>query len=156
MNAKLVALAIALPTLAQAPKPAPHHATGTFDVKMHPQKADNPQAEGAGFGRLSMDKQFHGDLEAASQGEMLAEGNGAPGSSGGYVALERVKGTLQGRAGSFAFMHSGTLVRGVPTMLVTVVPGSGTGALAGLEGKMTIRIEAGKHSFDFDYTLPEP
>ncbi|HUN61891.1 MAG TPA: DUF3224 domain-containing protein [Candidatus Sulfotelmatobacter sp.] len=128
------------------------HATGTFEVKMAPLDPafkfdENP------ITRFSLDKQFHGDLDATSQGEMLAAGNPAKGS-GGYVAMERVSGALQGRTGTFALQHSGTMDNGQYHLNVTVVPGSGTGQLAGLTGAMTIIIEAGKHSYDFAYTLP--
>lgn len=129
-----------------------HHATGTFEVRMAPQKPDNPQAEAAALGRMSIDKQFHGDLEASSQGEMLSVLDRATGS-GGYVALERVTGTLQGRSGSFVLQHNATMTRGVPQMNIIVVPDSGTGDLSGLSGSFTIRIEGGKHFYDFDYTL---
>ena len=90
-----------------------HQATGSFDVKMAPQKPDNPQAEAAALGRMSLDKQFYGDLEATSQGEMLSVLDQKIGS-GGYVALERVTGKLQGRTGSFVLQHNATMTRGVP------------------------------------------
>jgi hypothetical protein len=130
-----------------------NHASGTFEVKAAPQKPDNPQAEKAKIGRLSLDKQFHGDLEGTSQGEMLAAGPDAQGS-GAYVALERVNGTLQGHSGSFVLQHLGTMTRGVPHLSVTVVPDSGTEALLGIAGSMTIKIDAGKHFYEFEYTLP--
>ncbi len=129
------------------------HARGPFDVKIAPQKADNPQAEGAGIARMSIDKQFHGDLEATSQGEMLAIRTDIA-NSAGYVAIERVTGTLHGRKGSFVLQHSSTMNRGVPTQGIAVVPDSGSGELSGLYGTMTIVIaEGGKHSYVFDYTL---
>lgn len=133
--------------------PQMQQATGSFEVKMAPQKPDNPQAESAGLGRMSLDKQFHGDLEGTSQGEMLSVLDREKGS-GGYVALERVTGKLQGREGSFVLQHNATMNRGVPELNIIVVPDSGTGQLAGLSGSMKIRIEAGgKHFYDFDYTL---
>jgi hypothetical protein len=134
-------------------KPVVTHATGAFDVKVVPQAAED--AGGAGIGRMLIDKQFHGDLEATSKGQMLASGTGAAGSSGAYVALEVVTGTLGGRKGAFVLQHSATMDRGVPALSVTVVPGSGTGELVGLTGKMDIVIADGKHSYVFDYTLPE-
>lgn len=124
------------------------HASGTFEVKL------TPQAEEASLGRLSIDKQFHGDLEATSKGQMLTAGTAVKGSAG-YVAIERVSGTLQGRSGSFVLQHSGTMTRGVPQLTITVVPDSGTGQLAGLSGKMAIDIADGKHSYAFDYALAE-
>jgi hypothetical protein len=129
------------------------HAKGAFDVKVTPQKPDNKEAETSKLGRMSLDKQFHGDLEATSTGEMLAAMTEVKGSAG-YVAMERVNGTLQGKNGTFVLQHSATMTRGVPQMSVTVVPDSATGDLAGLAGTMTIKIEEGKHFYEFDYTLP--
>jgi hypothetical protein len=127
-----------------------NHARGTFDVKVTPQPADG--AAGGPFGRLFLDKQFHGDLDGTSLGQMLASGTGTEGS-GAYVALERVSGSLQGRRGSFILQHNGTMTKGVPTMIVTVVPDSGTEELTGLAGKMTIVIADGKHSYELEYRL---
>jgi Protein of unknown function (DUF3224) len=132
----------------------PLHATGPFEVKIDPQPPEE-KAGGAAIGRMLIDKQFHGDLEATSKGTMLASGNGAKGSSGGYVALEFVTGTLKGRTGTFVLQHSATMNRGVPQLSITVVPDSATGQLTGLVGKMNIIITEGKHSYDFEYTLPE-
>ena len=123
-------------------------ATGPFDVKVTPAGESSP-----GIARFTLDKQFHGKLEAASKGEMLA-GGGTKGT-GGYVAMEVVTGTLDGRTGSFALQHSGTMMNNNFTLIIVVVPGSGTGELAGIDGKMNILIAAdGKHSYDFEYTLP--
>ena len=129
------------------------HAQGTFDVKIGPLEAYNKN-DGALAGRMSIDKQFHGDLEASSKGEMLTAGTAVKGSAG-YVAIERVTGTLNGKSGSFAFQHSGTMNRGAPQLSVTVVPDSGTGQLAGISGRMNIIIAEGKHSYEFDYALAE-
>ena len=128
-------------------------ASGPFEVKLTPRAIDD-QAEGGPRGRMSIDKQFHGDLEATSKGEMLTAGTGVKGSAG-YVAIEHVTGTLHGRSGSFILQHSGTMTRGVPELTITVVPDSGTDELAGLAGRMTIEIEAGKHAYGFEYTLDE-
>jgi hypothetical protein len=128
-------------------------ARGPFDVKTTP-CAPEPQAVEGAPGRLTLDKRFHGELEATSQGQMLAVRTPVEGSAA-YVALELVSGTLQGRRGTFALQHSGTMTRGVPQLTVTVVPDSGTGELAGLEGRMEIHIEGGKHSYDFTYALPQ-
>ena len=138
---------------ASATEPVSTHAKGSFDVKVTPQQADNAPAKAAQLGRLSIDKQFHGDLEALSQGEMLASGGGN--HSGAYVALEKVTGTLGGHAGSFYLLHSAVMVCGKPQdWRVDVVAESGTGELAGLSGRMTITITAdGKHQYDFDYSL---
>ena len=131
-----------------------NHAKGTFEVKLTPQKPDNKEAESAGVGRMSIDKKFSGDLEAASQGEMLAAMTAVKGSAG-YVAIERVSGTLHGRSGTFVLQHSGTMTRGVPGLSVTVVPDSGTEGLIELTGRMTINIDGGRHFYEFDYALPE-
>jgi hypothetical protein len=146
----------------QAPSPAPNsvqkettmttHATGTFEVKLNPQVPDG-KFEDATLGRMTIDKQFHGDLEATSKGQMLTAATDVKGSAG-YVAIERVTGTLYRRSGSFILQHTATLTRGVPQLSVTVVPDSGTGQLVGLTGKMNIIIADGKHSYDFEYTLP--
>jgi hypothetical protein len=128
-------------------------ATGTFEVKLKPLATDD-MAEDASLGRMSIDKQFHGDLEGTSKGQMLTAGTAVKGSAG-YVAIERISGTLHGRTGSFELQHSGTMTRGVPQLSVTVVPDSGTDQLVGLTGKMAINIADGKHSYDFEYALPE-
>ncbi len=128
-----------------------HHAKGTFDVKLTPQAAE-ANANSAAPGRMTIAKQFHGDLAAASEGQMLAAQTGVKGSAG-YVAMERVTGALQGLNGSFLLQHTGTTNRGAPTLSVTVVPDSGTDALIGLSGKMNIIIADGKHSYEFDYSI---
>ena len=129
------------------------HASGPFEVKLTPQPGGG-QEEGSTLGRMTIDKQFHGDLEATSKGEMLSAFTEVKGSAG-YVAIERVVGRLHGRSGAFVLQHSGTMTRGVPQLSVTVVPDSGSGELVGLTGKMTINIEGGKHSYDFEYSLPD-
>jgi len=121
-------------------------------VKLAPQ-ALSDVAAASGLGRMSLDKVFRGDLEATSTGEMLSAMGGVQGSAG-YVALERVTGTLHGRRGTFALQHSGTMARGARSLTVTVVPDSGTGQLEGLAGTMDIVIEGKAHSYVFDYTLP--
>jgi len=103
---------------------------------------------------LSIDKQFHGDIEGTSKGEMLT-GMTTVKNSAGYVAIERVTGTLHGRSGSFILQHSGTMNKGAQTLVVTVVPDSGTGQLEGLAGALSIIIEGGKHSYELDYTLAD-
>jgi len=120
-------------------------------VKLAPQAAEDGDA---GLGRMSIDKQFHGDLEGTSRGFMLSSAATIVKGSGGYVAMERVTGKLKDRSGSFVLQHSGTMTRGVAQLSVTVVPDSGTDQLAGLAGIMTIKIDAGKHSYEFEYTLP--
>ncbi len=128
------------------------HASGTFDVKLTPQltadKGDPP------LGRMAVDKQYHGDLAGTGKGEMLGAGDPAKGSAG-YVAMERVSGTLQGRSGTFVLQHSGTMHGGATQLSVTVVPGTGTGQLAGIAGSMSIKIENGQHFYELQYTLAD-
>jgi hypothetical protein len=125
-----------------------NRAVGTFEVKVTPQPPEGDPA----VGRMTLDKRFQGDLEATSLGQMLAFMSPVKGSAG-YVAIERVVGTLQGRSGSFALQHSGTMTRGVPGLNLTVVPDSGTEDLVGLSGRMVITIDAGAHSYEFEYTI---
>ena len=129
----------------------PNHASGTFEVKLTPQATED-NAESSGLARLLIDKQFHGDLEATGKGQMLSAGTAVKGSAG-YVAIERITGTLHGRSGTFVLQHSGTMTRGEPELSVTVVPDSGTGQLAGISGKLNIKILDGKHFYEFDYSL---
>jgi hypothetical protein len=129
-------------------------AHGPFDVKINPLQQYNTD-DGAKLARMSIDKQFHGELEAASQGEMLSAGTDIKGSAG-YVAIERVTGTLHGRSGGFTLQHNATMTRGAPALNIIVVPDSGTGQLMGLTGNMNIIIADGKHSYDFEYRLPQP
>ncbi len=126
-------------------------ASGPFEVKLTPQPVDDNGD--ATLGRMSIDKQFHGDLEATSKGQMLSAGTSVKGSAG-YVAMERVSGVLQGRKGSFILQHNATMNRGTPQLSITVVPDSGTEQLTGLKGKMDVIITEGKHSYDFEYTVP--
>jgi hypothetical protein len=125
------------------------HASGTFEVKLTPRDTSEET-----LGRMTIAKRFQGDLEATSKGEMLSAGSAVKGSAG-YVALERVTGTLHGRRGSFALQHSGTMTRGTPELTITVVPDSGTDVLIGLAGRMAIAIDGAEHSYQFEYTLGE-
>jgi hypothetical protein len=129
------------------------HAKGTFEVKVNPEPPED-KAEGSTLGRMSFDKQFHGDIEGTSKGQMLTAATDVKGSAG-YVAIERVTGTLNGRKGSFVLQHSGTMSKGALQMSIIVVPDSGTGELISLAGRMTIIIAEGKHSYDFEYSLPD-
>lgn len=126
------------------------HATGTFEVKLLPQPLADAES---GLGRMSIDKVFSGDLQGTSKGEMLVGGTAVKGSAG-YVAIERVNGTLHGRTGSFMLQHLGTMNRGAPSLTVLVIPDSGTAELTGLAGTLTIDIVDGKHLYSMDYTLP--
>ena len=129
------------------------HARGAFDVTLTPQATDD-DGSGVPLGRLSIDKRFHGPLEATSRGEMLSARTAVQGSAG-YVAIERVTGTLAGRRGSFVLQHTGVMTRGAPQLTITVVPDSGTGELAGLGGTMDIIVTDGKHEYDFHYTITD-
>lgn len=128
------------------------HAKGSFEVKMTP-KPWSESSEEHGLGRFMLDKQYHGDLEAAGVGQMLTAGNGAPGSSGAYVALEKITGSVDGRKGAFVVYHLGIMNRGVPELKLAIVPDSGSGELQGIGGTITIAVADGKHSYDFAYTL---
>ncbi len=128
-----------------------HHISGSFDIQLTPQAA-TPAIEPAKLGRQTFEKKFHGDLSAHSLGEMLAAKSDVKGSAG-YVAMERVTGTLLGKQGSFVLMHTGTMDRGAAQLVVQVVPDSGTGALTGLTGKMDIQITDGQHFYTFDFSL---
>jgi len=130
------------------------HASGSFDVTVNFQKPDSKEAESSNIGRMSSDKQFHGDLEGASKGEGLTAMTEVKGSAG-YVAIEQVNGTLHGRTGTFVLQHSSTMAHGEYNQSIVVVPDSGTGQLVGLAGNMIIKITDGKHFYEFDYTLPE-
>jgi hypothetical protein len=128
------------------------HASGEFDVKMSPQKD-----EGIGdptVGRMSVVKTYHGDLEGTGLGQMLAGMSADVKESGVYVAIERVRGTLHGRKGTFAVHHRGIMNRGAQELAIVVIPDSGTEELKGISGTMTIDIRDGKHFYRFDYTLP--
>jgi hypothetical protein len=152
-------LAIAILTLAatlQAKTPTPSkeapmaHAAGSFDVKITPQ--DDKLSDG--LSRMLLEKQYHGELEGTSRGQMLATGSAK--SSGVYVAIETFAGTLHGKTGGFALHHTGIMTEGAPRLSICIVPDSGTGQLTGIAGTMTINIAPdGKHSYDFEYTLPK-
>ena len=128
------------------------HATGEFEVDLQPLDAAMDAAEGVHFGRMAIDKTFHGDLEGRSRGEMLTARTGTEGSAS-YVALEQVRGTLDGRSGTFVLQHFGVMDRGQNRLVLEVVPDSGTDGLETLSGSMVIRIEDGKHFYEFDYAL---
>ncbi|MFT3915567.1 MAG: DUF3224 domain-containing protein [Anaeromyxobacteraceae bacterium] len=146
-TAALVALAAAAPKESTRMK---LHASGAFDVKVAPIADPRPGA----FPRLSIEKTFHGELDAIAAGEMMASST-VKEAFAAYVALDRVQGKLAGREGAFMLTHVGTMTPGGQALTIAVVPGSGSGALAGLEGTLTIRIDPdGKHFYTFDGTLP--
>jgi len=123
-------------------------ATGPFEVKVTPVAEDDATK----IGRRALDKQFHGDLEGTSKGEMLTAGTERK-ESGVYVAVERVAGTLHGRSGTFALHHTGIMQRGQPSLSVHIVPDSGTGDLTGITGRMTIDWSGGKHGYVLEYSI---
>ncbi len=127
-------------------------ASGTFDVKLAPVGSDSTP-EGPNLARLSIDKVFKGDLDGVSKGEMITAAGIAVKESAAYSAVERVTGTLHGKKGSFALQHTGIMDRGKPSLTITVVPDSGTGALVGLTGKMDIIIEGKEHKYVFEYAV---
>lgn len=124
-------------------------ATGTFDVTMEPLSAPDAMP-----GRMTLDKTFQGDLEAVGHGEMLTALTSTEGSAG-YVAIERIAGTLHGRRGTFIFQHNGIMARGTQQLSVVVVPDSGTEELAGITGNFSIQMVDGQHHYTFEYSLPE-
>ena len=127
-----------------------NHARGVFEVTTTPQPAD----EGDPVGRLALAKRFHGDIDGTGAGQMLAVRTAIE-DSAGYVAIERVTGTLHGRDGTFALQHHGLMARGAQELNIVVVPDSGTGGLVGLTGSMTLTIVEGQHRYDLAYTLPD-
>jgi len=129
-----------------------HHGIGTFEVKLSPQPSGEKDAA---IGRMLIDKIFHGAIEGTSKGEMLAAMSNVKGSAG-YVAIEKVSGTLDGRRGTFVLQHSGSMNRGSQQLSVTVVPDSGTEELVGLSGQLTIQIDGKEHRYEFDYSLHVP
>jgi Protein of unknown function (DUF3224) len=130
-----------------------HKAAGTFEVSLKPQ--DTPDSgPGATLGRMTIEKTYHGDLVAQAKGEMLTAMAPTKGS-GTYVAVEKVTGTLNGRKGSFAMHHSGTMNRGAQELSIVIVPDSGTEELAGIAGRLLLKIADGKHFYEIEYTLAQ-
>ena len=126
-------------------------AQGRFEVRRTPQgplELGDTQAM-----HMRFDKTFEGPLAATSVVHMLAVGTAVEGSAG-YVALERLEATLDGRAGRFSMMHFGVMDRGTPSLKLEVVPDSADGGLTGLRGSMRIDITDGAHFYTFDYELP--
>ncbi len=126
------------------------HAVGTFEVQITP-IAPDADAPGGAPGRMRLTKTFHGDLQGEGAGEMLGlikDGSGA------YVAMERVSGVLEGRRGAFALVHRGVMEAGAQDLLITIVPGSGEGELAGIAGVFHLKIEGGLHRYELQYSLP--
>lgn len=129
-----------------------NRATGSFEVSLQP-LSNTEITSDAMLGRLLLNKKFSGDLVAAARGQMLSAATATKGSAG-YVAIDHVSGTLDGRNGSFLLQHSGSMNRGVPTLSIKVVPDSGTDELAGISGTLSINVVDGKHFYDFLYSFP--
>jgi hypothetical protein len=127
-------------------------ASGRFEVTMQPRGEGDP-GQSCTLARMSLDKQFHGDLQATGKGEMLTARSGIP-TSAAYVAIERVTGTLHGRHGSFALVHKGVMTADGQRLAIEIVPDSGSGELTGISGQLGIRVEAGSHYYDLHYVLP--
>lgn len=145
----LLSLTLLTASAEEKGKPMSQRASGSFEVKLEPMTSE-------AFPRLSAKKQIRGDLEGTSTGEMMSV-EGTVEGSGAYAAIERVTGTLHGRKGSFALVHSGTMRRGGEfSMIIRIVPDSGTGELTGISGSMEIVIEGRDHFYKLDYVLPEP
>jgi hypothetical protein len=124
---------------------------GTFEVKRSMEPGCD-MGDGVEAGHFRFDKTFSGALEATSVVHMLAVGSPQSGSAG-YVAVERIKGSLDGRSGAFFCQHYGVMDRGEASLTLSVVPDSGTEGLVGLSGRMAIDIVDGQHFYTFDYTL---
>src|SRR4051812_50113852 len=128
MRNHILCLAIGLatgliPATAHAQKGAmTTHASGTFDVKLAPQKD-----EGIGdptIGRMAIDKQYHGDLEGTGLGQMLAGMAAAGKESRAYLAIEPGRGTPRGRPRRLALPPPGAMTPRPPPPGVTRVSGS--------------------------------
>jgi hypothetical protein len=128
-------------------------AKGRFEVKRSAEPACD-MGDGVEAGHFRFDKTFEGPLAATSVVHMLAVGTPVQGSAG-YVAVERVRGTLDARAGTFFLQHNGVMERGAPSLTLSVVPDSGTDDLQGLSGRMAIDIVDGQHFYTFDYALAD-
>ena len=153
MTAGAALVFLTLPASHGGEEPMKYRANGTFEIQLKPVPGEDKA--GLGFPRMTSEKQFHGDLEGTSRGEMMSV-EGTTAGSRAYAALERVSGSLNGRKGSFALVHSGTMRRGGElSMIIRVVPDSGTGQLVGISGTFEIVLENGKHSYHFDYELPD-
>ena len=150
----LAASMVALGALPGGEQLVTHVAKGTFQVEMKPQSESGAEDGNTNLGRMSLDKVFQGDLEGVGTGEMLTAVTGTEGSAG-YVAIERVTGSLHGRQGSFVFQHTGSMSGAGQALSITVVPDSGTGALTGLAGTFSLSIVDGEHFYEFEYSLPE-
>ena len=146
------AVAVTDPMIQEKSSAMAKHARGTFEVKVTAQKDDG--VGDPSIGRMGVEKVYHGDLEGTGLAQMLAGMSADVKDSGAYVAIERVRGTLDGRTGSFAVHHRGVMTRGAQDLTIAVVPDTGTDGFKGITGTMTIEIKDGKHFYGFDYRLP--
>jgi Protein of unknown function (DUF3224) len=146
----LFALLVAVTPLHAQAATVSHHAAGAFDVKLELLTSEVDSA----IDRRSLVKEYHGDLTATGRGVMLSGGMG-PERSGGYVAIEKVEGTLEGKRGGFLLQHDGVMTRGTPALAIRILPDSGTDELVGITGTMSIVIKDGKHYYELEYTLPD-
>jgi hypothetical protein len=129
---------------------AEQRATGSFAVTMSPEASQD--ADGLTRARLAVDKVFSGALTGKSSGTMLSGTTPEQGSAA-YVLIERVEGILNGQSGSFALAHLGLMDRGAPSLRIAIIPGSGTGALAGIRGEMALDVGGGRHDYALTYSL---
>jgi hypothetical protein len=141
-----------VPSIHQTAPSMPVHARGTFEVQITPQPVD-AFTDATTLGRMTIDKQFSGDLVGTGKGQMLT-GMGTVKGSAAYSAIERVTGTMAGRQGSFVLQHTGVMAKGEQSLTITIVPDSGTDGFAGISGTLAIIIDGKKHSYDLEYTLP--
>lgn len=155
MIATVAGCLLSAPALLWSKETAMHHAIGTFEVKMQPVgEVGGAADDGNTLGRMSLAKTFSGDLKGTGTGEMLAARSAVP-TSASYVAIERVTGTLDGRQGSFVLVHRGVMGDGVQQLEIQISPESGSGALKGISGSLSLRVEAGVHHYDLAYSLPD-
>jgi hypothetical protein len=138
-------------TESNQPKTMTQRATGTFEVKLTPQ---DDKSGDASMARMTFAKQWQGEVEGTSTGQMLTGGDVKTGSAG-YVAMEKFRGSVKGRKGTLIFQHSATMTTGKADLTITIVPGSATEELKGMSGKVTIKVENGKHFYDFEYSFAQ-
>lgn len=130
----------------------PHHAAGHFEVKIGAAEPMRAPDRAPPLSRRSLDKAYHGDLQGQALGEMLSAGQPQAGEAA-YTAIESFTGSLHGRQGGFALAHLGVMQAGGQELRITIVPGSGTGALKGILGELRLRIESGVHHYTLAYQL---
>ena len=129
------------------------HVKGEFSIKLTPLDATLGAVDKPKYGRSRIEKEYKGELKATGLGEMLTVRTSAP-NSAGYVAVERIEGSIQGREGSFVVQHIGVFNRGASSLRIDIVPDSGTGDLVSIAGTLSIRNEGSRHYYDLEYSLP--